>query len=192
MANKRGQLMECTERLVAARGYHGVSMQDVAKDVGVTTAAIFHHFPSKGHLVAATMTQACNGLEMALAELGEKPPLERLHAWVDLFGSIYLDRNLFCICGMLAAERDGLPEPVLQAVDTFVSFTIGWLSSVLAAHRPHDEDQEELARAILAATEGSLLMARMTGQKSHFRPSAIRMINAMANNGRAVTKKSGG
>ena len=28
-------------------GYHGASMRDIARDAGITVAAIYHHFPSK-------------------------------------------------------------------------------------------------------------------------------------------------
>lgn len=42
----------------AAAGYAGVSMRDIARAVGITPAALYHHFPDKQALYLAAMARA--------------------------------------------------------------------------------------------------------------------------------------
>jgi len=49
-------------------GYDGTSMGDLAAELGVTKSAIYHHVPSKEHLLSQALDEALEGLEAAIAE----------------------------------------------------------------------------------------------------------------------------
>jgi AcrR family transcriptional regulator len=51
----RLKLMLATERLVAAKGFDGVSVRDIAAEAGANLSAISYHFVSKTRLVVATL-----------------------------------------------------------------------------------------------------------------------------------------
>ena len=44
--------------LFAQAGYSGVSMRDIAKEVGISGAALYHHYPDKYALYIASITHA--------------------------------------------------------------------------------------------------------------------------------------
>ena len=46
--------------LFAQTGYNGVSMRDIAKAVGISAAALYHHFPDKDSLYLSTVEYACS------------------------------------------------------------------------------------------------------------------------------------
>lgn len=48
------------------QGYDGTSMGDLAKELGLTKSAIYHHVPSKEHLLSAALDEALNGLTTAI------------------------------------------------------------------------------------------------------------------------------
>ena len=48
------------------QGYEGTSMGDLAAELGVTKSAIYHHVPSKEHLLAAALDEALDGLAAAI------------------------------------------------------------------------------------------------------------------------------
>ena len=50
------------------RGYDGTSMEDLAKELGVTKSAIYHHVPSKSHLLEAALDEALDGLTEVIDE----------------------------------------------------------------------------------------------------------------------------
>ena len=47
----RARILETAAGLFAERGYAGTSMRDLAEKLGVTPAALYYHFPSKGDIL---------------------------------------------------------------------------------------------------------------------------------------------
>jgi AcrR family transcriptional regulator len=54
-AERRRQIMEVTARLIAERGFWGLSMQDVADGCGLTVPGLLHHIGSKDGLLIAVL-----------------------------------------------------------------------------------------------------------------------------------------
>ncbi|WP_432826716.1 TetR/AcrR family transcriptional regulator [Dactylosporangium sp. CA-092794] len=52
--------------LFNAKGYDATSMGDLAKDLGLTKSAIYHHVPSKEALLSAALDEALDGLSAAI------------------------------------------------------------------------------------------------------------------------------
>jgi len=50
------------------RGYDGTSMGDLARELGFTKSAIYHHVPSKSHLLEQALDEALDGLTAVIAE----------------------------------------------------------------------------------------------------------------------------
>lgn len=50
------------------RGYDGTSMEDLAKELGVTKSAIYHHVPGKSHLLETALNEALDGLTDVIDE----------------------------------------------------------------------------------------------------------------------------
>lgn len=51
----RSRVLSEATRLLAARGFDGTTVQDIADAVGVTKPAVLHYFPSKEHVRAAVL-----------------------------------------------------------------------------------------------------------------------------------------
>ena len=49
-----------------AQGYDATSIGDLAKDLGLTKSAIYHHVPSKEALLSAALDEALDGLSAAI------------------------------------------------------------------------------------------------------------------------------
>ena len=73
--------------LFARAGYSGVSMRDVAAVVGISAAALYHHFPDKQALYLATIAHAFARVEMGILDALESdlPPPQRLRRFVERF-----------------------------------------------------------------------------------------------------------
>ncbi len=83
--------------LFAGAGYSGVSMRTVAEKVGVTPAAIYHHFSDKQTLYLAAMAQAfvdkADSLEKILSN--GAAPEKRLAQFVARFCELLYNDNDF-------------------------------------------------------------------------------------------------
>ncbi len=68
----RQRLLESSASLFAAKGYHGVSIEELGANIGLTGPAIYRHFPTKSALLAEmliTVSRALlDGANLVLAE----------------------------------------------------------------------------------------------------------------------------
>lgn len=60
--SRRDEILEIAVGLFAARGYHGVSMDDIGSAAGVTGPALYHHFAGKEAMLAAALIPVSQGL----------------------------------------------------------------------------------------------------------------------------------
>jgi AcrR family transcriptional regulator len=90
-AKTRGRVVLAAQLLFAERGYHGVSMDQIAAEAGVNVRAIYHYVPSKRALfeAAAAATFEQYGSEVAGRVLGHDDLAARLHGFVDVYRSLY-------------------------------------------------------------------------------------------------------
>lgn len=56
------------------QGYDGTSIGDLAKELGLTKSAIYHHVPSKEHLLSAALDEALDGLTAAVDSAASAAP----------------------------------------------------------------------------------------------------------------------
>lgn len=56
------------------QGYDGTSMGDLAKELGLSKSAIYHHVPSKEHLLSAALDEALDGLTAAVDSAASAAP----------------------------------------------------------------------------------------------------------------------
>ncbi len=78
-------LRRATE-LFNQQGYDATSIGDIARDLGVTKSAVYHHVASKEELLAAALDEALDGLTRAIDTAHAHPatsPLARLRATVE-------------------------------------------------------------------------------------------------------------
>ncbi|MFE3449555.1 TetR/AcrR family transcriptional regulator [Nonomuraea sp. NPDC059194] len=81
--NRRDEILEAAATLFAARGYHGVSIEDLGAAVGVSGPALYRHFSGKEALLVEMLTDISTRLrEAAVAVVttahGPEPALEAL------------------------------------------------------------------------------------------------------------------
>jgi AcrR family transcriptional regulator len=73
----RGRILYAALELFAEFGFHGTSIRDLAKRVGINSATLYSHYPSKedvlAELVALGHVGHFNALQHALAAAGEHP-----------------------------------------------------------------------------------------------------------------------
>jgi AcrR family transcriptional regulator len=86
----RDKILDAAEALFARRGYAAVGMSEIAEAVGLGKSSLFHHFPAKAQLYAATVDRILRAMEAALtaALAAGGTPVERLDRWVDTIADL--------------------------------------------------------------------------------------------------------
>jgi AcrR family transcriptional regulator len=108
---KAGEILDSAERQARRRGYNGFSFRDLAADVGIKSASVHYHFPTKAELGAAV---AQRYTERFMAHLGdpadpEVAPDALLERYVAAFRRALVRDRQMCLCGLLGAEVESLP-----------------------------------------------------------------------------------
>jgi TetR/AcrR family transcriptional regulator, transcriptional repressor for nem operon len=170
-SSSKEAILAAAKRTAQAHGYSGLNFRDIAKDVGIKSASIYYHFPSKADLGAAVARRywqdTAADLESILTEASD--PVRCLRQYPDVFRKSLESDNRLCLCSFMAAEYDDLPQAVKQEVQAFADVNVAWLSRVLsAAAVVSPEKSDRRARAIFAAVAGAQLMARSRSDISLF------------------------
>lgn len=162
-SNSRERILVAATRLAQTHGYGGLNYRDLADEVGIKAASIYHHFESKADLGAAVARRYWEDSAAALDDMLARShdPLYCLRHYPDTFRKALETGNRICLCSFMAAETDDLPEVVMKEVLTFADVNVAWLSKVLsAAAVVGSRESKHRARAIFAAIAGAQLIAR--------------------------------
>jgi TetR/AcrR family transcriptional repressor of nem operon len=163
----KATIMDAARAMVQARGYNGLSFRELAKDVGVKSASIHYHFPTKGDLGAALARRYSDeAVDIFNGFLEASQDTETcIKKYTDVFRSALSNNNRMCLCGIMAAEHDDLPPEVRAEVDRFTDVNVEWLVKLLSRGRSKAtaEETRQRALAIFAAVEGAQLVARGRG-----------------------------
>jgi TetR/AcrR family transcriptional repressor of nem operon len=156
-------ILEAARNSAQARGYGGLNFRDLASDVGIRAASIYHHFPSKAALGAAVARRYWEDTAADLESLVEQEPdpVVALRRYPEIFRRSLVRGNRLCLGSFMSAEYEGLPESVQAEVQTFADVNVAWIGGRLVeAGIVVHEDSDERAKAIFAAVSGAQLMAR--------------------------------
>ncbi|HUD92571.1 TetR/AcrR family transcriptional regulator, partial [Sphingobium sp.] len=162
-ANTKELILAAARRAAQAHGYGGLNFRDLATDVGIKSASIHYHFPSKADLGAAVARRYREEATVALEVLSDEmpDPIECLRRYPDAFRAALQNDNRMCLCSFMAAEYADLPQAIAVEVQLFADVNIAWIAKqLLAASISPAEQSEYRARGIYAAVAGAQLLAR--------------------------------
>jgi TetR/AcrR family transcriptional repressor of nem operon len=184
--NTASAILDVAERLVQRRGFNGFSYADVASELSVTKASLHYHFPGKAELGEALINRYAGRFAEALDEIDAR--VEDARRKLDAYARLYLDvlgGQRMCLCGMLAAEYQTLPEPMRDAVLRFFDANEAWLVKVLSKGRKEGTlafagSARQAARLIVSGLEGAMLVARPYGDVERFQATADQLLASVA------------
>src|SRR5947207_7298912 len=160
------QILDVAERLAQRRGFNGFSYADVAAELHLTKAALHYHFAGKAELGEALIKRYSERFAAAIETLdtsGVSAPA-KLEGYAKLYLDVLRDKRM-CLCGMLAAEYQTLPQRMREAVVQFFDANEAWLQHVVEQGRQDGTlhvigSSKETARAIVGGLEGAMLVTR--------------------------------
>ena len=100
-----------------------------------------------------------------------------------LYSDVLRGRRM-CLCGMLAAEYETLPEQMGDAVVAFFDGNEAWLTDVLGQGRAEGALQfpgsaREASQMLVGGLEGAMLVARPYDDLARFQAAAKRLLQSI-------------
>ena len=161
----RQQILDASLRLFSERGFARTTVRDIARQAGITDAAIYYHFESKQELLEALVEERgfLNSLQN-LARLQADAPLNETLHWTARGAINIMDENRDFL-RLIIMEGLGGDDAALEQYHRLLGLWEGALEAVLRRYEDKGEIRanaaDTLARhiiyTILMAFEESLL-----------------------------------
>jgi TetR/AcrR family transcriptional repressor of nem operon len=173
MSETAERLMDLAEEKMREAGYHGFSFRELAAKIGIKSASVHHHFPTKADMAAAVARRYLERfLEAVAPRLGESGD-EAIAVYRSAFRRSIEQDGGMCLSGMLGAEAGGLPVEVSEEIENFFRKAVEDLTQRLGG-------AQDRAFAVLATLEGALILARAYGDVGAFDHAAASLTSATA------------
>lgn len=123
-------IIETADQLIRSNGFNAFSFKDISNKIGIKTASIHYHFPTKSDLGVATIKQHIERFEKFKAELSSKPPLIKLEAFLSIYSQIKSE-NKVCLVGSLATDLNTVDDNVKNELKNFAELVLNWVTEIL-------------------------------------------------------------
>lgn len=91
--SRRGEILAAAERIFIEHGYEGATIRKIADEVGLSSTALYMHFPDKGAILQEICRSALGELIAAAETLSaqEGPPEVRLRRMIEAYAQFGFD-----------------------------------------------------------------------------------------------------
>ena len=159
------QIVAAATRVIARKGYARTSLNDIAREAGMSKGAVHYHFPTKEELVAKVLETACDAVAERTRQAwltGGDDPFEALRAAVRELWAVRVSRSdeVAVVADLLAqALHDDSLRPQLAGYYRFASSqTTEHLVTVLSGYGLRPRVRPELVpRLLLGLLDGLVL-----------------------------------
>ena len=110
--NTRQKILDVAQRLIQTRSFHGFSFQDIADEVGVRKASLYHYFDSKDAIALAVLADATNWVNARMEKTVGQEPGQRLEAYIDMFRVIHGKGERMCPGGSFGSVFGAVSSPL--------------------------------------------------------------------------------
>src|SRR3954470_7424917 len=140
--SRRDEILQIAVGLFAARGYHGVSMDDIGSAAGVTGPALYHHFAGKEAMLVAALIPVRESLLAGGRErkATHDRPLDALAHLVEAHVEFALANP--AVIALHLHELDRLPEEPRRQIRRLQRLYVEEWVAVLGTLRPELEAAE--------------------------------------------------
>jgi TetR/AcrR family transcriptional regulator, transcriptional repressor for nem operon len=164
----RDKILNSAQRLIQTRSFHGFSFQDIADEVGIRKASLYHYFDSKDAIALAVLKRATDWVNARMEKVEGQEPSQRLEAYFDMFRVIHGKGERMCPGGSFGAVFGAVSSSVKTALHRFAQMHFDWLEPIVrdgvacGQFKIGDQRPRDVAVQIAANVQGALLTGRLT------------------------------
>ena len=180
------KIMDVALLLVQKHGFSGFSFRDIATEIGIKTASIHYHFPTKPDLARAMLQEVRAGFQKELDRIDAEvtQPEQKLRCFFNIFEDTFGDGDRLCPFCMVACAQDGVPEFVKTEVRAFWGTGEKWAAMQISAGQDAGIFNRTISadisgRALVAMLEGAMVTARAFDERQRLEIAANWFLNSI-------------
>ena len=157
MAQSRvNEILDVAEQGIRRGGFDAVSFRDIAAAVGIKSASVHYHFPQKSDLGRAVIARYAERMMAALGAPDDaaETPRDRIARLTGAYRAALAQDGATCLCAVLGAVTEGLPEPMGAEICGFYDKILAWTRTALG-----DGESPISAEMIVSTLMGAMILA---------------------------------
>ncbi|MFT5277692.1 MAG: TetR/AcrR family transcriptional repressor of nem operon [Glaciecola sp.] len=171
--SKREALLNAAEHKARIGGYSNFSFRELANEVGIKSASVHYHFPTKEDLGAELAKRYTENFLSALGDPDELVKLSQdpIEHYVGKFRHALIADQKMCLCGLFGAESDALPNKVKLHTKAFFLKNIQWLQKAIEKREGANTTPVKArnkAVFILSLLQGSMMLSKVLDSNEIF------------------------
>ena len=127
----REMIIDTADQLIRSNGFNAFSFKDISNKIGIKTASIHYHFPTKSNLGVAIVKEHIERFERLKAELSNKSSLTKLKGFLSVYAQIKSE-NKVCLVGSLATDLNTMDGNIKNELKIFAKLILNWVTEILA------------------------------------------------------------
>ncbi|WP_345943524.1 helix-turn-helix domain-containing protein [Streptomyces sp. SID8352] len=206
--NRRGrrskeEILDAAARVMALRGYAATTISTITAETGLPRSAIYHHFQSKGGLLAAVMARGAKDFFAAMRAAHTPAPEggshhERMAWYLDRTAQVFMSKPDFLRLHLMLLMSDEAADAEVLEMNRAVrdegrAYMRVMISSAFADEGPETASAvaEELSFFAIAGFDGSFVNAQ-TDPECSVASQMARLTDAMVALGEAAVLRHRG
>ena len=165
----REKIIELAQEAIATRGYSAFSFRELATELGIKSASIHYHFPTKTHLGVEVARTYRSQLQQALENIENgypNDPKKAIESLIAVFRYEARTSQRMTVCTMLSAEIKNLPSEIQSEMKSFYELNINFIERQFK--KLGHEHSREKASQIFALLQGGLMGAKGQNDPAYF------------------------
>ena len=155
MSETAERLLDLAEAHMRHAGYDGFSFRDLAIEIGIKSASVHHHFPTKAKMAAAVVRRYGDRFFAAIAPKPHESASDAIAAYRSSFRGALASDGRICLSVVLGAQAGALPPEVAEEIRSFFRRCVEDLSGRIGG-----PEAEKRAFHVMATLEGAMILAR--------------------------------
>jgi TetR/AcrR family transcriptional repressor of nem operon len=163
----RDKILNSAQGLIQTRSLEGFSFQDIADEVGIRKASLYHYFDSKDAIALAVLERGADWVSAKMEKVKDAEPRDRLEAYFDLFGILHGKGERMCPGGSFGSVFGAVSSRVQAALHRFARVHLDLLEEIVregverGQFNIGDQRPRDVATQIAAGVQGALLVSRI-------------------------------
>jgi TetR/AcrR family transcriptional regulator, transcriptional repressor for nem operon len=170
-ATTKEKIIALAQEAIASRGYSAFSFRGLAAELGIKSASIHYHFPTKTHLGVEVARTYRSQLQQAFENISAgyaNDPKKAIEGLIAVYRFEVRSSQRMTVCTMLAAEIKNLPVEIQTEMASFYELNIGWLEQQFQKLGYEKDGAREKACQFFALLQGGLMGAKGQNDPAYF------------------------
>ncbi len=163
------KILTLTDEFIRERGFNAFSFYDLSKVLGIKTASIHYHFPTKIDLGVELLKSHTQKTKELREKVKDRSPEKKLEAFLSIYTKIKADHKV-CIVGSLATDLHSIDAKMGNEVKILAAEILSWVTEILKEGKKKkvfsfDIPPRTKALMIIGNMLSALQLSRLTGDK---------------------------